>query len=164
MKRLLAAALVVAFVGVASLAQAADKPNPTGTWKWNVAFGNQTREMTLKLKLDGDKLTGAMVREGEETPIQDAKCKDGDLSFNIVFEANGRKMVIKKTGKVGGDTIKGKTEFERDGQTQSRDWEAKRVKEQLVPWEEPRRPARATRFPCDDDDLPRSGTWRSSVD
>ena len=132
MKRLLTAALVVAFVGVAGLAQGADKPNPTGTWKWSVTFGNQTREMTLKLKLDGDKLTGAMVREGQETPIQDASYKDGDLSFKIVFEANGRKMTIKKTGKVSGDTIKGKTEFERDGQAQSRDWEAKRVAEKKM--------------------------------
>ena len=52
MRRLLVAALVVAFVGMVSLAQAADKPNPTGTWKWSVTFGGQTREMTLKLKLE----------------------------------------------------------------------------------------------------------------
>jgi len=134
MKRLLAATLVVAFVGMTRLALAADKPNPTGTWKWGVTFGNQTREMTLKLKLEGDKLTGAMVRDGQQTPIQDAKYKDGDLSFKIVFEANGRKVVIKKTGKVSGDTIKGKTEFERDGQTQSRDWEAKRVADPSGTW------------------------------
>ena len=53
------------------LARADDKPNPTGTWKWTVKFGEQTREMTLKLKLDGDKLTGAMLgRDGKETPIR----------------------------------------------------------------------------------------------
>jgi hypothetical protein len=129
MRRLLAAALVLAFVGVASLALADDKPNPTGTWKWSVTFNNQTREMTLKLKLEGDKLTGATVREGRETPIQDAKCKDGDICFTVVRERNGQKMTFKYTGKVSGDTIKGKTEFERDGQAQSRDWEAKRFVE-----------------------------------
>lgn len=134
MRRLMTAAFAFSFVGIASLALADDKPNPTGTWKWTVTFGNQTREMTLKLKLDGDKLTGAMVREGKETPIQDAKYKDGDLTFNIVVEANGQKMVIKKTGKVSGDTIKGKTEFERDGQTQSREWEAKRVADPSGTW------------------------------
>jgi hypothetical protein len=134
MRRLLASVLALAFVGIASLALADDKPNPTGTWKWSVRFGDQTREMTLKLKLDGDKLTGAMVREGQETPIQDAKYKDGDLSFNIVVEANGQKMVIKKIGKLSGDTIKGKTEFERDGQTQSRDWEAKRAADPTGTW------------------------------
>jgi hypothetical protein len=129
MRRLLVMALVLAFVGMASLALADDKPNPTDTWKWSVTYGNQTREMTLKLKLDGDKLTGAMVREGQETPVQDAKCKDGDVSFTVVRERNGQKMTFKYTGKVSGDTIKGKMAFERDGQTQSQDWEANRVKE-----------------------------------
>jgi hypothetical protein len=34
----------------------------------------------------------------------------------------------KYKGKVSRETIKGTIEFERDGQTQSRDWEAKREK------------------------------------
>jgi hypothetical protein len=103
--------------------------DPTGTWKWSVTFNNQTREMTLKLKLEGGKLTGAMVRQGQETAIQDAKYKDGDVSFTVVRERNGQKMTSKFSGKVSDDTIKGKIEFERQGQAQSRDWEAKRVKE-----------------------------------
>jgi hypothetical protein len=127
MKRLVVALLVLVLVGMASHAWAAE--NPTGTWKWTVKFGDNTREMTLKLKLDGDKLTGAMVgREGQETAIQDAKYKDGDISFTVVRERNGQKMTSKYTGKQSGDTIKGKTEFQRDGNPQSRDWEAKRAK------------------------------------
>ena len=38
-------------------------------------------------------------------------------------------MTSKCTGKVSEDRIKGKIEFERDGQAQSRDWGSKRVKE-----------------------------------
>ena len=129
MRRLLAATLVLALVGMATLAQAQDKPNPTGTWKWSVKIGEQTRDITLKLKLEGDKLTGAMLgRDNQETAIQDATFKAGDVSFRIVRERDGRKMTAKYAGKVTGDTIKGKIEFERDGQTQSRDWEAKRAK------------------------------------
>jgi hypothetical protein len=128
MKRLLAATLVLLIVGATSLAHADDKPNPTGTWKWSVTYNNQTLEMTLKLKLDGETLTGAiMVRDGQETVIQDAKFADGTVSFTVVRERNGQKMTRKYTGKAGEDTIKGKSEAERDGQTQSRDWEAKRV-------------------------------------
>ena len=130
MKRLLAAALVLVIVGVAAMARADDKPNPSGTWKWTVNFGNQTREVTLKLKLDGDKLTGGIIgRDGKENPIQDASYKDGDLSFKVVRERNGTKMTSTYTGKVNGDTIKGKIEFGRNGNTQSRDWEAKRAKD-----------------------------------
>jgi hypothetical protein len=127
MKRLLAATLVLVIVGVAAVARADDKPNPTGTWKWTVKFGDQTREMTLKLKLDGDTLTGAMLgRDGKETPIQDATYKDGEVSFKVVRERNGNKMTSTYTGKVSADTIKGKATF---GNNQSRDWEAKRAKD-----------------------------------
>ncbi len=127
MRLFLVPALIVAFVGMTCLAQAAEKAHPSGTWKWSVTFGGQTREMTLKLKLEKHQLTGTLVREGHETPIQNAKYKDGDVSFTVVREVNGQKMTFKYTGKVSGDTIKGKVAFERQGQAMSRDWEAKRV-------------------------------------
>jgi len=124
---MLVAALVVTFLGVTGFARAKDKPNPTGTWKWAVTVNDQTRETTLKLKLEGDKLTGAITgRDGQETAIEDAKFADGAVSFSIVRERNGQKMIRKYTGKLNGDSIKGKSEAERDGQTQSRDWVAKR--------------------------------------
>jgi hypothetical protein len=131
MKRLMVAAFVLAFVGLASTAQAEDKKaDPTGTWKWSApAAGGQTRETTLKLKLDGDKLTGAIVgRNNQETAIEDGSFKNGEISFKVIRERNNQKFTTKYSGKLTGDTIKGKTEAERGGQTQSRDWEAKRAK------------------------------------
>ena len=130
MKRLAAVALVVvAFVGLAENARGADKPDPTGSWKWTVTVNNQTRDVTLKLKLDGDKLTGKISgRDNTETDIADATFKDNEVSFSVTRERNGQKFVTKYKGKLDGDTIKGKSERERDGQTQSRDWEAKREK------------------------------------
>lgn len=128
MKRVVVAALVLAFSGLVGFAKAEEKANPTGTWKWTVQMGEQKREQTLKLKLEGDKLTGAMLgRENQETPIQEAKYKDGELSFKITRERQERKFTVKYVGKVSGDTIKGKMEFEREGETQSREWEAKRA-------------------------------------
>ena len=133
MRRLSVATFVLAIVAVAGMALAADKPNPTGTWKWTMAGrgGGQDREVTLKLKLEGDKLTGSMPgRNDQETKIDDAKYKDGELSFSVTREFNGNKMTTKYTGKVSGDTIKGKIEGQgRDGQATTRDWEAKRAEE-----------------------------------
>jgi hypothetical protein len=129
MKQMVVGALVLAFAGSVGMARAEDKTNPTGTWKWTVNFGGQERELTLKLKLEGDKLTGAMVRDGQETKIEDAKYKDGEVSFQVTRERDGQKFTLKYSGKVSGDSIKGKTEFERDGQPQSRDWDAKRAKD-----------------------------------
>lgn len=127
MKQLLAGTLVLAIVMTAGLARAAE--SPTGTWKWEVKVNDQTIDLSLKLKQEGDKLTGALTGPGGETEIQDGKYKDGDLSFTVVRERNGQKMTFKYTGKVSGDTIKGKTDIDRDGQTSSRDWDAKRSKD-----------------------------------
>jgi hypothetical protein len=127
MRRLVVAAVVVALVGLVSSAQAAE--NPTGTWKWETNFGGKARENTLKLKLDGDKLTGSMLgRDNQEVPIENATFKDDKVSFTYTREFNGQKFTMKYNGTVKGDTITGKSEFEREGQTQSRVWEAKRQK------------------------------------
>ena len=127
MKRFVSVAVGLIVVAVMGVAQGAE--NPTGTWKWETSFGGKTRENTLKLKLDGDKLTGTMVgRDGQETPIENATFKDDKVSFTYTREFNGQKFTMKYNGTVKGDTITGKSEFEREGQTQSRDWEAKRQK------------------------------------
>ena len=127
MKHLKSAAIVLAFVGLASIANAEDKANPTGTWKWSVERNGQVRETTLKLKLDGDTLTGTVSgRDGKDNAIEDATFKDGEVAFKVTRERKGQKFTVKYQGKVSGDTIKGKSEFEREGKAQSRDWEAKR--------------------------------------
>lgn len=131
MKRLtlVAAAWAILASGLSALAMADEKADPTGTWKWTVMFNNQSRDMTLKLKLEGDKLTGSMLgRDNQEIAIEDASFKDGEVAFTVTRERNGQKFTIKYQGKLSEDTIKGKTEFERNGEKQSRDWEAKREK------------------------------------
>jgi hypothetical protein len=128
MKRLIAMVAVIAFVGMLGVAQAAD--DPTGTWKWSTMFGEKSVEASVKLKLEGDKLTGAYIgRGGTETPIENGTFKDGKVSFAVTRTFNDNKFTIKYNGTLSGDVIKGKTEFTgQDGQAQSRDWEAKRQK------------------------------------
>jgi hypothetical protein len=125
MKRLLSLVLVLAIIAIAQAARAAD--DPSGTWKWQFMFNNNTIDVTLKLKLEGDKLTGSLTSPMGETAIQDGSYKDGDLSFKVVRKgSDGTERTSKYTGKQSGDTIKGKVEFERNGQTGSREFEAKR--------------------------------------
>ena len=127
MKRLLAAAVALVLVGSVDPAMAAD--SPTGTWKWTASMGGQDREQTLTLKLEGDKLTGSMPgRNDAVTQISDASFKDNKVSFSVTREFNGQKLTTKYNGTLSGDTITGKSERERDGQTTSTDWVAKRQK------------------------------------
>jgi hypothetical protein len=122
-------AAVVCVLALAGLAGAEEKPNPTGTWKYTADVNGQSIEVTIKLKLDGDKLTGTVSAGDNEIKIEDATYKGGEASFKITREANGNKFAIKYKGTFKGDTFKGKREMERDGQTNSRDFEAKRVKD-----------------------------------
>jgi hypothetical protein len=127
MTRFVTTVTLLAFVGLVSVAQAAD--DPTGTWKWSTTFGDKSIDASLKLKLEGDKLTGAYIgRNNTETPIEDATFKDGVVAFKVTRTFNDNKFVIKYNGKLSGDTITGKSEFDRDGQAQSREWVAKRQK------------------------------------
>jgi hypothetical protein len=130
MRRLAVAALCVAFAGFAA---AEDKKagDPSGTWKWTVERGGQTREQTLTIKVDGEKVTGTMPgREGAESKIEDGKFKNGELTFKVTREFGDRKVTQKYTAKLVGETLKGKVESERDGQPQTREFEAKRAKPQ----------------------------------
>jgi hypothetical protein len=137
-KSLIVSGLCAIFaLGFLSQTQAQDKKaDPNGSWTWTVPGrnGGPERKMTLKLKTEGDKVTGkltAPARGGEmrDTDIKDGQIKGDEISFKIEREVNGNTMVTKYNGKVSGDSIKGKMEFERNGEKQSRDWEAKRATE-----------------------------------
>jgi hypothetical protein len=126
---------VLALVAVAQ-AQAADekKADPAGTWTWSTPGrnGGPDRTNSLVLKVEGDKVTGKLNTPGRggqatDTDIKDAKLKGDELSFAVVRDFNGNSLTNKYSGKITGDTIKGKMEFERNGEAQSRDWEATRA-------------------------------------
>lgn len=106
-------------------AWAADDAKPDGTWKWSVERNGEKFETTLKLKLEGDKLSGMLTgRDGKETAIEEPSFKDGEVKFQITRERDGNKIVIKYSGKISGDTITGKSE----NGDRSRDWKAERAK------------------------------------
>jgi hypothetical protein len=125
---------VVLLAGTIVQAQAQDKKvDPTGTYIWIQAGrnGGPDRTNTLVLKLEGDKLTGKLSVPGRRGgPAADVSITDGKLagaavSFNVVREFNGNSMTNKYSGTLTEGVIKGKIETERNGQTQTHDWEAK---------------------------------------
>jgi hypothetical protein len=118
-------ATILSFTFLALAARAAE--TASGDWKWSITTQNgDTFESTAKLKQDGDKVTGTINGRFGESEITEGTIKANEVTFKVKRERDGQAFVIKYAGKLTGDTIKGKTEFERDGNTTSRDWEAKR--------------------------------------
>jgi len=129
--RALAWQVVLILIGCNALLLAEDqKPaNVDGTWKWTYKTKDgKDAEATLKLKQDGEKVTGAYVaRDGAETAIEDGKLKGDELTFDVNRDVGGQKMLFKYSGKVDGDTITGKIVFGHPKPT-PHEWEAKRAK------------------------------------
>jgi hypothetical protein len=119
--------------------------NPTGTWKVTVSSTNtQARPaaQTLKLTLNGGTLTGTLSYNSSPTvngkarvselPITEAKLNGSELSFNFTHPpaaGNGPNATYSYQGTISGDTIKGTFTTEWMGQTRTKNWEAKRLKE-----------------------------------
>ena len=126
-----------AILALGAVAQAQDKKaDPTGTWTWSQPGrnGGPERKSTLKLKLEGDKVTGTLSAPGRggqnsDVAISEGKLKGDEITFEVTREVQGNKFTAKYNGKISGDSIKGKVETERNGQTNARDWEAKRETE-----------------------------------
>lgn len=155
MKKALAALIVGAVLSLAiSEVRAADKI--TGTWSWaqqgrrggaEPAADAPVRKTTLKLKADGEKLTGTIAQPvggrgggggGAAAPapveIADGKVKGDEISFSVKRERNGNQFVTKYTGKVEGDKITGKIEIPNpNGDPRSVDWTATREAAEKAP-------------------------------
>ena len=79
------------------------------TGKWKLSFqtpDGQTRENTLTLKAEGDKLTGSLASQRGETQISDGKVAGDDVSFVVVRNFGGNEVKMNYKGKVSGNEIK----------------------------------------------------------
>jgi hypothetical protein len=97
--------------------------------KWNAQVpgrGGQTRDTTFNLKVDGDKLTGAMTGPQGDVEIKDGTISGNNISFKVNLEFNGNSIVLLFKGVASGDQIKFTREREGAGQTQ--EFTAKRAR------------------------------------
>jgi hypothetical protein len=116
-------------VGLLGAAQIREK-GVTGTWEFAVEpRPDDGRLGTLRLKQDGAKVTGTVTLPGgKATEIKDGKFAAGRLTFFVQPGPNTPK--IHHNGKLNGDTMKGKIEFEYNGEKRpGRDWDARRLVE-----------------------------------
>jgi hypothetical protein len=79
----------------------------SGKWVAQVP-GRQgnTREVTITLKAEGEKLTGTVSGRQGDTPIADGKIKGDEISFTVTQTIQGNEVKTNYAGKVSGDEIK----------------------------------------------------------
>ena len=106
---------------------AADKVDPSGTWKWTREVEGEKVESVLKLKLEKDKLTGRYTRGELKSDVQNAKLDGDKLSFDVVGKVNGTDMKAAFNGKVADEKITGTVQLSANGQSGELEWEAKRA-------------------------------------
>ena len=85
--------------------------NVAGTWKGSYpGRDGQTRESTIVLKADGEKLTGTVASNRGESEIKDGIIKGSEVTFSVVRNFGGNDVTVKYKGKLAGDTIQFKVE------------------------------------------------------
>jgi hypothetical protein len=126
-------ALKLALFGALALsatAAAADKNDPTGTWKLKFKLSDTVVEQKLVMEHKDGKVTGTLAGGGKGgiDKIEDGTFKDGTLKFTVTRGTDNLKVVVKHEGKVEGDTIKGVVTFDFMGTVTKNDFEATREK------------------------------------
>ena len=103
--------------------------NATGTWKWVlVTPDGDSIDLSLKLKQEGDKLTGVVIMGDNEKEISEGLIKDNEVTLKVTREQDGKTQVSNFKGKLEGETIKGKIDSDWSGEQRTYAWNASREK------------------------------------
>ena len=77
----------------------------TGEWRAEINLPNaDPLATTFEFRVEGNKLTGAMLESETEEPILDGKVKDGQVTFKIHDKVKRTTFTYK--GRIMGDTIR----------------------------------------------------------
>lgn len=96
-------------IGICSafLAQIGFAADVTGRWVAETHVQNgETRETTVALKQEGEKLTGYMTARRQSTEISDGRVEGDQISFDIVRDNFGEERRTHYSGTVNGETLR----------------------------------------------------------
>jgi hypothetical protein len=119
-------------VGLLALSHAEDiKYSPHRYWTCTGTGPNGGPLERLCLGVADGELWGSLtertaVGDPHGTPFYHGRIKGAEISFTVVSTLDGGKTTSKYSGKIAGDTIKGKVEISRGREITTQDWSAKR--------------------------------------
>ncbi|HVF88655.1 MAG TPA: hypothetical protein VNH22_01230 [Blastocatellia bacterium] len=156
MKRVFGSALALALLCAAAvLANAQGGINVGGEWDMTINSPQGTNKVLLRLKQEGDKLSGTVKNARGEAPLTSAAIKGNDVTIVMTIQFQGGDMVITYTGKAEKDSIKGEADF---GGLATGDWSAVRHVESAAA------ATPATPAPAQASAASLSGVWNFTVE
>ena len=99
-------ALVLAVCLAAAAAPRAAEPTATGEWRVTFVVPTGTRTVSMYIRQSGTKLTGAVVNEDGEFPLEGRLTGD-QVTVSWSVPEDGKLMEITMKGKLSGDMITG---------------------------------------------------------
>lgn len=120
---LLTAALFVATINsavaddTAAPKKKSGKHHPSGTFVWESDVGGNYISSQLKLALRGKKLTGEYSDDNVSLEIENGAFDGKTLSFTLEFDVDGTEVKAAVSGVVEGDSLKGTTKVDLNGET-----------------------------------------------
>jgi len=104
--------------------------DPSGTWKWKTQdFAGATINCCLRLKLDGETLTGSYDDDNVDADIENGKFDGEKFSSEVSVSYQGIPLVVCFDGSAVDDGVSGMITIGAAGQSADADWSAKRATE-----------------------------------
>ena len=106
----------------------------TGKWTYTLDVSLDTAlDFIAEFKQEGENVTGSVTVQEMKTAIEKGRFKAGQLTFEIPREYGGVKFMSRYSGKLAGDTIKGKILSGTAPVERTYVWSAKREKPEAKP-------------------------------
>jgi hypothetical protein len=120
----MACALVVTGL-LSMLGAAAAEIQVTGVWKWtSQGRDGQTRENSMNLVQEGNKITGTVSGRTEPRPITEGKLEGDKLLLKVRRESERGIFTANYTGKVTGNKVTGEIQMQFGEREFTREWTA----------------------------------------
>jgi hypothetical protein len=82
--------------------------NAAGRWRWRSAFDNTALDVEVVLEQTFQELRGTANVEGRPARLENPRLRGDEIRFTVVADVNGRALRQELSGRIAGDTIRGK--------------------------------------------------------